>query len=246
MSATLTRLPGQIAFVGGASRGIGRAVALALAREGADIVLAARSESDLNSVAAEVEALGRRALVAPGDLSSEADAQRVCAAAIAHFGRVDVLVNNAGVGKYGPLASLSVHDYDWMMNTNMRATFLCTHALLPAMLERGSGSIVFVGSVAGLKGLPMETVYCASKHAQYGFATALDYECRERGVKVSYIAPGGVNSFFAFGTGRTPGDPKLEEYLDSEDVAEAVVFAATQPPKSRVFLIGMRPMRETL
>ncbi|MBZ0286093.1 MAG: short-chain dehydrogenase, partial [Anaerolineae bacterium] len=80
----------------------------------------------------------------------------------------------------------------------------------------------------------------------YGFAMALDYEARESGVKVSYVAPGGVNSHFAFGTGRTQGDPVLEEFLDNEDVAEAVIFAVTQPPKSRVFLIGMRPMREPL
>ncbi|MFN8453003.1 MAG: SDR family NAD(P)-dependent oxidoreductase, partial [Anaerolineae bacterium] len=116
----------------------------------------------------------------------------------------------------------------------------------PRMLERQEGWIVFVGSVAGLKGLPHETVYCASKHAQYGFAMALDHECHDRNVKVSYVAPGGVNSYFAFGTGRVEGDPKLEMYLDNEDVAEAVIFAVTQPKKSRVFLIGMRPLVESL
>lgn len=243
---TSLRLAHRVAFVTGASRGIGRAAALALAREGADVVVAARTENDLNIVAGEIRDLGRRALVVVGDLSVEADARRTCASALAEFGRVDMLINNAGVGRFGLLPALTVADYDWMMNTNMRATFLCTNILLPQMLERGDGSVVFVGSVAGLKGLPYETVYCATKHAQYGFATALDYECREKGVKVSYIAPGGVNSHFAFGTGRTEGDPKLEEYLDNEDVAEAVVFAVTQPPKSRVFLIGMRPMREML
>lgn len=240
------RLDGKIAFVTGASRGIGRAVALALAREGAHVAVSARNADELNTLAGEIRALGRDALVAPADLATEAGAASATGAALQHFGRVDILVNNAGVGKFGPLSSLSIQDYDWMMNTNMRATFLCTHALLPGMLERGEGWLPFIGSVAGLKGLPHESVYCATKHAQYGFAMALDHECRERGVKVTYIAPGGVNSYFAFGTGRTPGDPKLQEYLDNEDVAEAVVFAVTQPPKSRVFLIAMRPMREAL
>lgn len=246
MNTTSLRLENQIAFVTGASRGIGRASALALAREGADVVIAARTENDLNIVAGEIRHLGRRALVAVGDLSIEADARRTCAEALAEFGRIDILVNNAGVGRFGLLPELTLADYDFMMNTNMRATFLCTHTLLPQMLERGAGSIVFIGSVAGLRGLPHETVYCATKHAQYGFATALDYECRERGVKVCYVAPGGVNSHFAFGNGRTEGDPTLQEYLDNEDVADAVIFAVTQPPKSRVFLIGMRPMREEL
>ena len=151
-----------------------------------------------------------------------------------------------GVGKYGPLNTLSVEDYDWMMNSNMRSSFLCTSAFLPGMLEREEGWVVFVGSVAGLKGLPNESIYCATKFAQMGFAQALDYETREQGVKVSVIAPGGVHTHFAFGTGRTQGDPMLENMMGAEDIAEAVLFAVTQPPKARVFLVGMRPMSEPL
>ena len=114
------------------------------------------------------------------------------------------------------------------------------------MLERQQGWVVFVSSVAGLKGLPNESVYCATKFAQMGFAQALDYETREQGVKVSVVAPGGVGTHFAFGTGRTAGDPMLDAMMDAKDVAEAVLFAVTQPPKVRVFLIGMRPMSEPL
>lgn len=239
-------LEGKIAFVTGASRGIGRAVCLALARAGCHIAGAARNADELASLVDAIKGLGRDAIACNADLSQQSDVQRVAEETLAHFGRIDILINNAGVGKFGPLSSMSVEDYDWMMNTNMRATFLCTRAFLPGMIERGDGDIIFLGSVAGLKGLPNETVYCATKHAQYGFAMSLDHECREHGVKVSYIAPGGVNSYFAFGTGRSPGDPKLREYLDNEDVADAVVFAASQPPKSRVFLLAMRPMREPL
>lgn len=114
------------------------------------------------------------------------------------------------------------------------------------MLERQNGQICFLASVAGLKGLPNETVCCSSKFAQIGFAQALDYETRESGVKVSVVAPGGVHTEFAIGTGRTEGDPSLDVMLDPQDVADAVMFALTQPAKARTFLIGMRPMSEPL
>ena len=227
-------LKDKVAVVTGASRGIGEATALTLAQAGADVVVTARTGDEL------------AALPVVADLTREADVERLRQATLERFGRADILVNNAGVGKYGPLSSLSAADYDWMRNTNMRSSFLCTAAFLPGMLERRQGWVVFVSSVAGLKGLPNESVYCATKFAQMGFAQALDYETREQGVKVSVVAPGGVGTHFAFGTGRTPGDPMLDGMMDAKDVAEAVLFAVTQPPKVRVFLIGMRPMSEPL
>ncbi len=239
-------LQGKVALVTGASRGIGRSASLALARQGADVVVVARTQAKIDELAQEIEKLGVRALAVGADVSQKDDVQRLKDAAQKKFGRVDILVNNVGVGKYGPLDTLTVEDYDWMMDTNMRSSFLCTHAFLPGMLERKEGWVVFVASVAGLKGLPNESIYCATKFAQVGFAQALDYETRETGVKVSVIAPGGVNTYFAFGTGRTQGDPNLEKMMDAEDIAEAVVFAVTQPEKTRVFLIGMRPMSEPL
>lgn len=239
-------LHNQIALVTGASRGIGRAAALALAAAGAHVVVSARTEAELNTLAAEITQQGVRALAVVGDSSQEADVERLKAHTLDTFGQVDILVNNAGVGKYGPLETITPQEYDWMMNVNMRATFLVTRAFFPVMLARKSGCVVFIGSVAGMNGILNEQVYCASKHAQYGFARALDHEARPHNVKVSYIAPGGVKTHFAFGTGRTEGDPKLEEYLDAESVADAVIFAVTQADKARVFLIGMRPMREAL
>lgn len=239
-------LNGKIALITGASRGIGEATALIFGQAGADVVITARNSQELDRLADRIEGLGVRALAVPADLTQEADVARLKAVTLERFGRVDILVNNAGVGKYGPLSSLTAADYDWMMNTNMRSSFLCTQSFLPGMLEHREGWIVFVGSVAGLKGLPNEAVYCASKFAQMGFAQALDYETREQGVKVSVVAPGGVHTHFAFGTGRTPGDPMLDGMMDAEDIAQAVLFAVTQPAKARVFLIGMRPMSEPL
>ena len=176
----------------------------------------------------------------------EEDVERIRHATLERYSKVDILVNNVGIAKYAPLAELSIQDYDWMMNTNMRSTFLFTKAFFPGMIQRRQGWIVFMASVSGLMGLPNETAYAASKHAQVGFARALDHEAYNYGVKVSVVAPGGVNTRHAFGTGRTPGDTRLEGYLNPEEVAEAVVFAVTQPPKSRLFMVGMRPMNESL
>lgn len=239
-------LKGKVALVTGASRGIGRATALTLGRAGADVVVTARTEPELVDLVERVRRLGGDALAVRADLTLEADVTQLKSAALEHFGRVDILVNNAGVGKYGPLNTLSAADYDWMMDTNMRSSFLCTAAFMPGMLERRQGWVVFVASVAGLKGLPHESVYCATKFAQIGFAQALDYETREQGVKVSVVAPGGVHTSFAIGTGRTEDDPRLNGMMDPQDVAAAVLYAVTQPEKVRVFLIGMRPMSEPL
>jgi len=217
-----------------------------LAQAGANVVVTARTAGELAALAERLELMGAAALAVPADVSREADVERLRAAALDRFGRVDILINNAGVGKYGPLGALTAADYDWMMDTNMRGSFLCTAAFLPGMLERRRGWVAFVASVAGLRGLPNESVYCATKFAQVGFAQALDYETREQGVKVSVIAPGGVSTHFAFGTGRAPGDAALDHMMDATDVAQAVLFALTQPPKVRAFLIGLRPMGEAL
>ncbi|MCL4875186.1 MAG: SDR family oxidoreductase [Anaerolineae bacterium] len=237
-------LKGQVAVITGASRGIGRASALALAREGVHVVVTARTESELDSLLKEIAPLGVKGKAVVADVAQEADVKKLRDEALAAFPQVDIVVNNAGVAKYASLLEHSADDYDWMMNTNMRSTFLVTHAFLPEMLERKSGTVIVVSSQAGVRGFPNEVVYCASKFAQVGFAMALDNEVRERGVKVSIIAPGGVHTTFAFGTGRTPDMPQLQGMLDAEDVAEAVVFAARQSPKSRILFVGMRPMSE--
>lgn len=241
-----TPINGKVAVVTGGGRGIGKACCLALARAGAKVVVAARREADVRAVAEEINAASGAAIAVAADLSQESGADALKRQTTAAFGDADILVNNAGVGKYGALATLTVADYDRIMNTNMRATFLCTRAFLPSMLEKKSGDIAFVASVAGLRGLPHETVYCASKSAQVAFAQALDYETREHGVKVSVLAPGGVNTDFAIGDGRTRGDPMLDDMMNARDVADAVVFAVSQPAKTRVFMLGMRPMNEPL
>lgn len=166
-------LKGKVAVVTGASRGIGEATAVTLAQAGASVVATARSADELARVVERIHRFGGEALAVDADLTREGDVERLKRAALEQFGRVDILINNAGVGKYGPLSSLTAADYDWMMDTNMRSSFLCTASFLPGMLERRQGWVVFVASVAGLKGLPHESIYCATKFAQVGFAQAL-------------------------------------------------------------------------
>lgn len=238
-------IKGQVAVVTGASRGIGRACALAFAREGAHVIVTARAKDELDTLVSEIEALGSRGLAVQADLSQAEDVERLRAATFDAFEQVDILVNNAGVAKYGPFIESTIDEYDWMMNTNMRSTYLCTRAFLPSMVERESGTVVIVSSQAGLHGFPDEAIYCATKHAQVGFAEGLDREYRTKNIKISLICPGGVNTYFAFGTGRTEGDPKVLAMLEADSVADAVVFAARQDPKSRILMIGMRPMSES-
>lgn len=239
-------IKGQTAVITGASRGIGRAAALAFAQIGVNVAVTARNAEQLAGLVSECESHGVKAQAFPCDATSSDAVYAARDAIIEAFGKVDILVNNAGVAKYALLQETTIEDYDWMMNTNMRSTFLFSHAFVPAMVEQKSGSVIFVSSQAGIAGFPTETVYCATKHAQVGFAHALDGEVRPHGVKVSIIAPGGVATTFAFGTGRTEGMEALEGMSDAETVADAIVFAAQANPKTRMLMIGMRPMSEPL
>jgi 3-oxoacyl-[acyl-carrier protein] reductase len=239
-------IEGQNALITGASRGIGRATALAFARNGVNVALTARSESELQAVAQACRSENVEAEIFPADAVDANSVTNVCAQVLQRFGHIDILVNNAGVARYASISEHTVHDYDWMMNTNMRSTFVFTRAIVQSMIERRQGCNIFVSSQAGVHGFPNEAVYCATKHAQVGFATALDGELRPHNIKVSIIAPGGVHTDFAIGTGRTEDMPGLQEMSEPETIADAIVFAAQQPAKTRVLMIGLRPMSEKL
>ena len=162
------------------------------------------------------------------------------------FGGIDLLLNNAGVGNYKELVATSAAEYDELMDSNMRSTFLFTRHTVPVMLERGTGTILMIASLAGIYGFAGEAVYCATKFAQVGFAQALDRELRPKGIKVGVICPGGVKTEFALGKGRTAESVAQSAMLEPEDVAAAVVLACTQAPGSRIIEIQMRPMGEPL
>jgi len=240
------RLSGRVAVVTGASSGIGAASARALAAEGAVLVLTARRQERLEAIAAELRELGVQAYIVAGDAREEDTARRTIAVAVESAGRVDILINNAGMGIYKDLIDTSAEDYDEMMDTNVRSTFLFTRHAVPVMLAQGEGTILMLSSMAGIYGFPGEAVYCATKFAQVGFAQALDRELRPRGIKVGVICPGGVKTEFAIGHGRTEEGVAQSGMLEATDVAAAVLLACTQSPGSRIIEIQMRPMSEPL
>jgi 3-oxoacyl-[acyl-carrier protein] reductase len=240
------RLAGKVVVVTGASSGIGAACARALAGEGARLVLTARRRERLEALAGELRGRGATALVVAGDAREEPTARATIEVAVKSGGRVDVLINNAGMGIYKDLALTSAEEYDELMDTNMRSTFLFTRHALPVMLEQGSGTILMVSSMAGLYGFGGEACYCATKFAQVGFAQALDRELRPRGIKVGVICPGGVKTEFALGHGRTVEGVAASGMLEAGDVANAVLLACTQSAGSRIIEIQMRTMAEPL
>ena len=231
----MTPLAGKSALITGASRGIGRAVAQALAAAGVSLGLASRSGDDL----------GLDGVVArPCDVRDPADLERIVGDTVGRFGRLDILVANAGVGAYGPFLELSPEHLDEMIDVNIRGTIYAVRAALPHLLESGEADLVTIASEAGRRGLPLEAVYCASKFAQVGFTRALDHELRERGVRCTNICPGGVATDFAMGRGRTPEMPELAGMMSAEDVAEVVLFALTRPRTHRILETAFRPVTE--
>lgn len=240
------KLSGKVAIITGASAGIGRESARALANEGANLVLTARREERLKGLVAEFNKRGVKAVYVTGDATQEETAKQTIQAAIDNFGRVDILLNNAGIGVYKDLVDTTLEEYDAMMNTNMRSGFLFTRCAVPHMIKQGEGTILMLSSMAGVYGFAGEAVYCSTKFAQVGFAQALDKELRTKGIKVGVICPGGVKTEFALGTGRTEEGVAKSGMLEASDVAGAVLLACTQSPGSRIIEIQMRTMAEPL
>jgi short-subunit dehydrogenase len=240
------KLAGKVVLITGASSGIGRASALALAQEGAYLVITARRKNRLEELAAAVQPAGGRTVCIVGDASAEETAARCVAAAVETFGSLDILINNVGVGNYKNLVDTSAAEYDEMMDSNVRSSFLFTRHAVPVMLKQASGMILMISSMAGLYGFPGEAVYCASKFAQVGFAQALDKELRPHGIKVGVICPGGTKTEFALGKGRTEQGVATSGMLEPEDVASAVLLACTMGPNARIIEVQMRTMNESL
>lgn len=228
-------LEGTTALVTGASRGIGAAVARALHAKGVNLGLASRSGDDLgigNAVAMATDVRDLSALEA----LAEATAER--------FGGIDILVINAGVGSYGPFLDLPLEELDEMVDVNVRGAIYSARAALPYLVASEAADLVTIASEAGRRGLPLEAVYCSSKFAQIGLTRALDHELRERGVRCTNVAPGGVATDFAMGRGRTPDMPQLADMMRPEDVAEAVLYVLTRPRNHRILEVAFRPVSE--
>ena len=232
------RLAGQVALVSGASRGIGRAVALAFAREGARVGLLARGRAGLERVAEAIQAAGGATAVVPGDAADEGTASRAVEAVLARFGRLDCVVTAQGTGSFGPLEASRLADWDAMLRGNLTATYLLCRAALPPMLAAGRGTIVTVVSLAAVRAIPGSAAYTASKAGVLGMARALAAEVRGRGVRVAALCPGAVDTPF---WDSIPSPPDRSRMLRPEAVAEAALLIAAQPAGAFVEEIVLAP-----
>jgi len=228
----------QMALVTGAGRGIGRAISLALARCGARVVLAARKPSEIEKVAEEIRAAGGSATAIPTDVSRERDIEELFARLRDEFeGRLDVLVNNAGMGIFGPLAGMSATAFDQVIGTNLRGTFLCCRSAMELMQPRKSGYIINISSVVGIKGYPNQAAYTASKHGIMGLTKSLAVEAQAQGIRVSAILPGAVDTTMV-----ANARPDLDRtvLLKPTDVAQAVLYLLSLSEQAAVDEIYIR------
>ncbi len=232
-------LNGKVVAITGATAGIGRATARAVRAAGGKAVVGGRRQERLDELTEEIGAVGVQM-----DVRDRDGSRRLVEAAIDNYGQLDALVANAGIGHYGGIMDVSDEALAEMMETNIAGTVWPIRAAVPRLLERGSGDIVIVSSVAGLRGAGDEAVYAATKFAQVGLAGALDRELREKGIRVTTICPGGVATEFAMGSGRTPDMPGLARMLSPEDVADAIVYALQQPATMRTLVWSMRSIHE--
>jgi NADP-dependent 3-hydroxy acid dehydrogenase YdfG len=228
-------MDGKVVLVTGASGGIGAAVARRLHDTGAAIGLLSRRGDDLGL---------ERGLGLSCDVRDRADVARATDEVVGRFGRLDIVVANAGVGAYGPFLELDPDELEAMIDVNLKGTLYTAAAALPHLIAAGGGDFVALASVAGLRSFPGEAVYNASKFGQVGFTRALDHELREQGVRAACICPGGVKTDFAIGTGREAGDPELEGLMTADEVAEVVLFTVTRPRRMRMLTTSFRPMVE--
>ena len=216
-------LDNKTIIISGASRGIGRATALLLAQNGANIVATARNADELSTL--EAEGNGKIAVV-PGDVANEADMELVVQTALDRFGRIDVVINNAGYGVFKNVDEISVDEWDSVMATNVKGTFLLTKAALPALKAQGSGHIVVVASDVAKRTFAGGSLYTASKYAQEAFMGALRKEVRPNGIKVTGVYSGLVDSHFH---AKGHGHETSKGWLQSEDMAESMLFIVSRP-----------------
>ncbi len=210
----------------GASKGIGRATALALAGLQTNLGLVARSEAELLSLKAEVEALGSQCEIFAGSVADESLAVRSTAKLLDRFGRIDVLINNAGYGNSKPFEQFTEQEWDELYATNVKGTFLFSKAVAPAMKQAGSGHIIIIASDVAKRTFATGALYCSSKYAQHAFGDAIRKELRPHKVKVSTVYSGLVDSYFH---ADPQGAASHSWWLQNEDMARSIVFIANQP-----------------
>ena len=227
-------LEGQVVLVTGGSRGIGRAAALACARAGADVIVNyAGNVKAAEEVTQEISGMGRKCLMVQADISKSADVDRLFEEAIAEFGKIDVLVNNAGITRDGLLMRMKEEDWDAVLETNLKGVYLCTKAAIKGMMKQRSGRIINMTSVVGVMGNIGQANYAAAKAGVIGFTKATAKELASRNINVNAIAPGFITSDM---TAEIPeaiqekmlGEIPFHRMGEPEEVADAVVFLAAK------------------
>ena len=236
----MMKLKDKIAIVTGAGRGIGRATALALALEGAHLVLAARTVSEIEAVAEEIRSVGREVLVVATDVAKKADVVAMVQQTLERFGKVDILVNNAGVAVHNPIPDIREEDWDLNINVNLKSVFLCTQAVFTHMCGQGSGHIVNVSSLAG-KYYPYKmAAYGAAKWGVVGLTGITQEEGRPHGVRAILVRPGPVDTKMR----RDNHDDDLDKLPQPEDIAEAILLAVTQHPRAYTPVFDVYPFED--
>jgi len=227
----------KVALVTGGNRGIGKAIAQKLASLGANVSICGRNDELLKRTAREIESHGVRAHAHKADVSRSGDVNALVQAVEQRLGPISILVNNAGIGMFGPVHEKSEEDWDRAMNTNLKGVFLVTRAVAVGMIARKSGDIINIGSLAGKNTFAGGALYCASKWGLQGLTGCMAEDLRGFGIRVSAICPGSVATEFS---GRGPKDPS--KVLTAEDVAHAVGMVVTQGPQSFISEVDLRPV----
>lgn len=246
-----SNLSDKTALITGASSGLGRATAVALASAGSNVALVARSEEDLEAVGGEVESAGGQALAIPVDLSGEKQARDAVNQTLEQFGSVDLLVNAAGTDAPGAVEDLDVEGWDRTLSVNLRAPFLLSKAVFPHMREAGGGTIINISSVAGKKGWAEASAYCASKFGLTGFSQALAEEGRPHGIRACILYPGAMATNWGAWTPEERHesggeDAPASQVLPPERVADYIVWFASSPPEFVLTEGIITPIAESL
>jgi 3-oxoacyl-[acyl-carrier protein] reductase len=232
-------LAGAVALVTGGSRGIGRAIALRLNRLGASVAICGRDAKALAATEAELKQSGSTVHSQVADVSQSADVTTLVDKTQAALGPISILVNNAGIGLFGPAHEKTEADWDRVLNTNLKSVFLVSRAVAPSMIQHGAGDIINISSLAGRNAFAGGGIYCASKWGLQGLSACMAEDLREYGIRVSVVCPGSVATGFS-----TRGSKDPAKVLSPEDVAHAVEMIVTQSPQSFLSEIQLRPLRK--
>jgi len=232
-------LKNRFALVTGASRGIGRGISLMLADSRVHVILTSRSMNKLQKVKEEITSRGGNATVIPADIAKEQDIKTLFKIIKDKFGRLDIVINNAGIGIWGKLVDFSIEDFDKIMNINVRGTYLCCQQAMKMMIPQKNGYIINISSVVGFKGYPNQSAYTASKHAIMGLTKSLAVEAQEHNIRISAILPGGVETDLS-----VKARPDLDRSLLilPEDIAKTVLYLLSLSDRAMVDQIFVRRM----